>query len=93
MPKTRGPIDFKLRLTVVPVNFLSGKPGKARAERNNAAWICRCDDSVPLVGRCYYQFDDTCYTECSTCGRKFRVLGRRLSPTGGRKTTRVDEFE
>lgn len=90
MPRT--PIDFPLHLRIVPVNFLAGKKGKARAEGNNAAWFCDCGDKIPLVGRCYYQFNDTCYTVCPRCDRRYRVRGRRISPTGGRTTMSVDEF-
>ena len=92
MPRRRGPIDFQLRLSTVPVNFLSDKTGIARAEGNSAAWICECHDAIPLVGRCYFQFDDTCFTVCPSCKRKYRVNGRRSNPTVGRKTSRVDEF-
>lgn len=87
----RAPIDFRLKLRLVPVRFLSGGPGKARAEGNNAAWTCQCGDPVPLVGRCYYQFDDTCYTVCPNCGKKYRVTGQK-STAHGRRTTDVFEF-
>lgn len=92
MGRRRAPIDFELRLTTVPVNYLGGNKGIARAEGNNAAWICVCRDAIPLVGRCYFQFDDTCYTVCPSCDRKYRVVGRKTTPSVGRKTTRVDEF-
>jgi len=91
MPR-RAPIDFSLNLTIVPVNFLHGKKGKARAEGNNAAWICKCGDVIPLVGRCYFQFDDTCFTVCPKCKRQYRVIGTRTSRTGGRKTAHIVEF-
>jgi hypothetical protein len=92
MVRRRAPIDFRLRLAIVPVNYLSGKKGNARAEGNNAAWICECRDAIPLVGRCYFQFDDTCFTVCPSCGRSYRVIGRKSNPAVGRRTTRVDEF-
>ena len=92
MTRRRAPMDFKLKLTTVPVNFLSGRKGIARAEGNNAGWICKCKDAIPLIGRCYYQYDDTCYTVCPKCDRKYRVIGRKPSQTVGRKTTSVDEF-
>ncbi len=74
----RAPLDFALTFRDIPVTFLSGKKGMARAEGNNAAWTCECGDPIPLLGRCYYQFGDTCYSVCpsSTCNRKYRVIGR-----------------
>jgi hypothetical protein len=92
MPRRRAPIDFSLKLYIVPVNYLSGKKGQARAEGNNAAWICECEDKIPLVGRCSHQFDGTCFTVCPCCQRKYRVKGRRLSATSGCKTVAVDEI-
>jgi len=53
--------------------FLSGAVASASAEGNNAAWQCAC--GAQLVGRCYFQFGDTCYTPCDGCGRQFRVHG------------------
>lgn len=88
----RAPIDFALKLTTVPVNFLAHPAGTARAEGNNATWLCCCGDLIPLVGRCYYQYNDTCYTVCPSCNRKYRVKGYKTAKTGGRKTTSVDEF-
>jgi len=67
----RPPVDHKLDLKIIPVRFASGKDAQARAEGNNAAWTCEC--GTLLVGRCYYQFGDTCYTECPECNRTFRV--------------------
>lgn len=72
MPK-RHPFDHKLVLKVIPVHHVNGKHSEARAEGNNAAWQCSCE--TQLLGRCYYQFGDTCHTECPKCGRKFRVSG------------------
>lgn len=88
----RGPIDFQLRLTIIPIVFLSGKKGKARAEGNTACWQCKCGDPIPLSGRCYFQFGDTCYTVCLSCDRKYRVIGRRAHPTAGKKAFAVKEF-
>jgi hypothetical protein len=90
----RAPIDFPLHLTTVPVNFLNNTTTSARAEGNNASWLCPCGDPLPLLGRCYYQFNDTCYTVCPnpSCGRRYRVMGARTSPTGGRQTTHVQEI-
>jgi hypothetical protein len=69
----RNPIDHKLVLKVIPVHHVNGTDGDARAEGNNAAWSCAC--GTQLLGRCYYQFGDTCHTECPSCGRIFRVAG------------------
>ena len=89
----RDPIDFPLHLTIVPVNFLDGTTTNARAEGNNASWLCPCADLIPLLGRCYYQFNDTCYTVCPTCDRRYRVMGANTSPTGGRQTTHVEQIQ
>ena len=69
----RNPIDHKLTLKTIPLRFADGTNAEARAEGNNAAWTCECGE--PLVGRCYFQFGDTCYTECPRCKRTYRVLG------------------
>jgi hypothetical protein len=67
----RAIIDHQLDLKTIPVEFADGKSSQARAEGNNAAWNCQC--STLLVGRCYFQFGDTCHTKCPDCGRTFRV--------------------
>lgn len=72
---SRAPIDKPLELRNIPVRFLSGTDAEARAEGNNASWRCQCADPIPLIGRCYYQFGDTCYTICPGCGRRYRVYG------------------
>lgn len=69
----RAPIDHKLKLKSIPVEFADGHTTFARAEGNNAGWECEC--GTPLIGRCYFQFGDTCYTECPDCSRVFRVKG------------------
>jgi hypothetical protein len=69
---TRLAVDHRLQLKLIPVSFLDGTDAEARAEGNNAAWRCLC--GALLVGRCYFQFGDTCHTECD-CGRKYRVSG------------------
>jgi hypothetical protein len=68
----RSSVDHRLQLKVVRVSFSDGREAEARAEGNNAAWHCVC--GALLVGRCYFQFGDTCYTECD-CGRRYRVAG------------------
>ncbi len=92
MPRRRAPIDFPLQLTTVRVTFLDKARADGHAEGNNAAWHCKCKGRLPLLGRCYYQFDDTCYTVCPSCKRKYRVTGARTSKTGGRKVTGVIEI-
>ena len=67
--------DIELKLGQAPVEFKDGTKGIARVEGNNAAWICRCGASLPLVGRCYFQFGHECRTVCPDCARTFRVLG------------------
>jgi hypothetical protein len=58
----RKPVDHALVLKMIPLKFADGKTSEARAEGNNAAWPCEC--GTLLVGRCYFQFGDTCRTEC-----------------------------
>jgi hypothetical protein len=70
---SRRPFDHRLRLKTIPVQFISGAVATASAEGNNAAWHCAC--GAQLVGRCYFQFGDTCHTACDACGRLFRVRG------------------
>jgi hypothetical protein len=72
MPK-RSPVDHKLKLKTIPVRFADGHAAEARAEGNNAAWPCSC--GTLLVGRCYFQFGDTCHTQCPNCGKTYRVDG------------------
>jgi hypothetical protein len=69
----RQPVDHKLVLKLIPVQHVDGHEAQARAEGNNAAWSCTC--GTLLVGRCYYQFGDTCFTECPDCSRVYRVVG------------------
>lgn len=70
---SRRALDHRLNIKPVPVRFTDGTTVDGTAEGNNAAWPCRC--GALLVGRCYYQFGDTCYTECPGCGTKYRVRG------------------
>jgi hypothetical protein len=67
--------DIELTLGTVPVHFLSGHSSFAAAEGNNAAWICECAESIPLIGRCYFQFGHDCHTVCPACSRTYRVHG------------------
>lgn len=81
----RGPVDSALRLSNKDVYFLNGQKAMARVEGNNAAWHCLCGEL--LIGRCYYQFGDTCYTVCPKCGAKYRVTA-----DARKKTSDVKEF-
>jgi hypothetical protein len=80
----RKPVDHKLEMKSIKVTFANGKSADARAEGNNAAWPCEC--GTLLVGRCYYQFGDTCYTECPSCHRTYRV-----TPDNRKRATGVIE--
>jgi hypothetical protein len=66
--------DVRLKSHEIPVTFLDGSLGLARAEGNNAAWTCCCGASIPLVGRSYFQFGHECHSICPSCQRKYRVL-------------------
>jgi len=81
----RAPVDKPLVLFEVDVNFLDGSVEKATAEGNNSAWKCKCDKI--LVGRCYYQFGDTCYTVCPVCEKKYRVF-----KDSDKRACKVDEI-
>ena len=56
----------------VIVQFLDGSVGVARAEGTDAAWLCRCGNEVPLIGRCWGNPPPA--TECR-CGKHYRVHG------------------
>ncbi|MBP1626952.1 MAG: hypothetical protein H6Q00_1427 [Holophagaceae bacterium] len=69
MPKP----DKALVYHEIDVVFLHHPNSKARAEGNNAAWYCHCGDSLPILGRCYYQFGWDNHSICPQCGAKYRV--------------------
>jgi hypothetical protein len=69
----RKPFDHQLKLRPIKVQHVGGTVTTGTAEGNNAAWPCAC--GALLVGRCYFQFGDTCYTKCEECGREYRVEG------------------
>ena len=79
--------DITLTLTTIPVTFVDGSQGTARAEGNNAAWHCQCGQPIPLLGRCYFQFGHDCHTVCDDCGRSYRV-NRDVN----KKATSVEEY-
>jgi hypothetical protein len=87
MASTSKP-DRPLKFTEVDVIFMDGNRVKARAEGNNAAWNCACGDTLPLVGRCYYQFGWTCYSDCPQCLRRYRVV-----PTPKKRVKEVREVK
>jgi hypothetical protein len=80
--------DIVLELITIPVLFLDGSKGTARAEGNNASWFCPCGTELPLIGRCYFQFGHDCHTICPDCGRKYRVL-----PDKKKRAFKVKEFQ
>lgn len=59
-----------VKLKTIPVKFSTGQAGTARATGNNAAWMCRCGDPLPLVGTL---FPERRSTKCPTCGKTFIV--------------------
>ena len=62
-----------LRLRTIEVSFSDGSKGEARCEGNNAAWLCKCEDVLPLLGRCFPP-DPLPVTVCPKCSRKFKLL-------------------
>lgn len=63
----------RLDLKEVPVNFLDETKTKARAEGNNAAWMCVC--KTLLIGRSYFAYGHKPFTVCPSCSRIYRVSG------------------
>jgi rRNA maturation endonuclease Nob1 len=57
-----------VKLTTIPVRFSNGPDGIARATGNNASWMCRCGDSLPLIGTL---FPEKRSTKCPSCGSTF----------------------
>jgi len=70
-----APVHTRLNLESTRVQFRDGSSGPAVREGNHAAWHCQCEGAPLLTGRCYSQYGDTCYTECPSCKKRFRVLG------------------
>ena len=80
--------DKPLLYHEVTVHYLNGSTSTARAEGNNASWLCPCGAPLPLLGRCYYQFGWNCHSICPSCNSHFRVEGDK------KKTVRaVHEIE
>lgn len=65
--------DIRLNLRTVPVRFRDGTTASARAEGIIAAWHCPCGETLPLVGRAYFQFGHDCHTMCPKCQSVYRV--------------------
>jgi hypothetical protein len=59
-----------VKLKEIPVRFSTGPEGIARATGNNASWMCRCGDPLPLVGTL---FPERRSTKCPKCGITFIV--------------------
>ncbi|MBY6106823.1 hypothetical protein KUW19_10090 [Ferrimonas balearica] len=77
----------------VPLEYLNGKIGVAIATGNNAAWLCSCGYSYPLVGRSglFNRITDKSKIQCKGCGKHFYV-----APDGGdykrvRKVVELDQ--
>jgi len=69
--------DLKLR--EIPLNALDGKAGTARAEGNNAAWMCACGDALPLLGRSFPP-KHAPNTVCPKCGRRYALQTSENKP-------------
>jgi hypothetical protein len=78
--------DILLDLRLIPIAFLDATHGEARAEGNNATWLCPCGDPVPIMGRCYFAFGYNCHTVCQ-CGRQYHVIGDE-----DKRAERVEEY-
>ena len=80
--------DDAVRLTRVSVTFLDTTKVPARAEGDMAAWICKCGDDLPLLGRC-----DSRIAICPACYRKYRVVPTRVSKDVRLKVRGIVELE
>lgn len=92
--------DTPLHLLTVPLAFRDGTTTEATAEGNNAAWHCQCGRALPLLGRCYFQYGHTPYTQCPDCHRTYRVcendekrvsLVKEIPPVRPRKDRKAEE--
>ena len=72
MPAKKSPRKQK----PIPLRFLDGGVGEAVATGNNAAWMCRCARSLPLVGPSGDPKGVSKGTrlDCPDCGRKYFVV-------------------
>ncbi|MFC2029839.1 hypothetical protein ACFLWA_03815 [Chloroflexota bacterium] len=75
---------------LVPLLFLDGEDANAVATGNNAAWICQCGSTLPLVGRSGMAsgVTDGYRVECLECHRRYFVV-----PDGGdrKRVLRVEQ--
>jgi hypothetical protein len=64
-----------LNFREIDVRFSNGKVGVARAEGNNAAWMCVCgDDPTPLLARCFPPPPaQPRNAVCPKCGRRYAI--------------------
>jgi hypothetical protein len=65
----------RLKLKEIRVVFRSRPRAVGRANGNNAAWICRCGDPLPLLARSSV-FGRPCYVECPTCASRYKLIGK-----------------
>ena len=60
----------EVKLREIQVAFADGTVGPGRATGNNAAWMCACDDLMPLLGTL---FPPNSQTVCPNCGRRYAL--------------------
>jgi hypothetical protein len=67
----------------IEVRFSNGTVGMARAEGNNAAWLCACgDDPAPLLARCFPPPPAQPRTAVfPRCGRRYAIKCSNGKPT------------
>jgi hypothetical protein len=59
---------------IVPLVFLDGPPREAVATGNNAAWLCKCGRTSPLLGRSGMFSGPTIgYNVNCPCGRSYYI--------------------
>ncbi|HEX8279901.1 MAG TPA: hypothetical protein VF551_00875 [Chthoniobacterales bacterium] len=80
------------RPTRIRVTFLDRTKAPARADQSVAAWICKCGDQVPLIGRCAERSVETVVTICPVCQRKYRVDGARTSEARANEAATIEEI-
>ena len=68
-------------MDTIPINLIAG----ASSYGNNAAWMCRCDYPLPLIGTTRPGQTDR---DCPACGAVYRVIGEKNS-----NPTRVEQIK
>jgi hypothetical protein len=59
---------------IVPLVFSDGPPREAVATGNNAAWLCKCGRTAPLLGRSgMFSGPTSGYKVNCSCGRSYYV--------------------